>query len=441
MRFVTLMIALGLSALAGCQQEGTCRDGSLGCDPGRVGGNNGVGNNGRNNGDPVPQPADATARAVAGTWELTYVSQARNPVNRLVDVARVTWDLEIFVVQRNEFSGLYEWNGALRGGSLCVQTIDQFEEGSDACEELGAVTLGKCSGHACRSQNEQLISGHFDPETETMRIHRHDGGVYYVDEQRGYINVEAGLDNDAQPVDGTSPETCEKWCPVNLYPRSLLAEVHPAIQGETRQTTLVKLSSDRRSTDGLDDDEYQLAIGDAESAIAEVIGTWDVRGDLYVDAMTIGSASYELDIFEVVPLTEVGVYRWSGELTGNELCLAPSGDSTCQAFGPATVGRCTSGGCTDEGRFEASGRYDALRATFEMDQTNANTFHMTEDGWLHVELTFRVEPDTPLLDGDVPVTECERWCPWILHVDGTFEGDFAYTQGTTNRFSMQRQDP
>ncbi len=400
-------ILMLVPTLVGCPgDEGSCPEGNLGCDDG---------------GKRVVGGGDDTARGVIGQWELDYVVVARDSVQRPVEVAEVTWNLEIYAASQNEFTDLYDVSALVTGGSLCVLTSGDFASGDTGCAEIGDLLTGDCANHSCTRVIDRAVTGRYDPVTRTFDFGRQLLEGFVADQEAGYFEVSANLFHDALPEDGTEVEDCGENCFVSLVPAGLFADTWQTYAGETRRSRFKRVSARARATAPPPESELALAIGDEAATSRILLGDYGLRVLFYEDAdevrTQVGELAYQMEIFEVRPIGTVGEYQWLGGIEADSLCWAVDAGGQCDPFDRVSLGRCASV-CAPEAQYAVTGFYNEFTGVLRMNRVNVGMYAGGDDSFLSVSVSIHIEGDSEFDEDGLAHRECTDTCNWSLTTGG-----------------------
>jgi hypothetical protein len=150
-----------------------------------------------------------------GPWSLTMTLGDTDAVEREFVFGQVRYTLDLFEVERSSQNpGLWLIKGGLRANSACLTPQAQIEAGAFQCEEYAPMGMGRCNAEGCDALGERGVEGNFNAFTGEMDLAQADASAYFLDDGRGYINLDLSLAMSDGLIMGQRLEAhqCQRSC-------------------------------------------------------------------------------------------------------------------------------------------------------------------------------------------------------------------------------------
>ena len=149
-----------------------------------------------------------------GHWDVTVVPMDEDAVSVERPYGVLTYDLELFEVERATEAPYWYVRGALRAKEGCVRDAATFEA-SGPCADFPGWTLGRCSGGSCTAGDElgNPVEMTYDHLHQTLSLSNLSADAF-AEDGNGAVTYTGALDIDWRSLDElTGPGVeCERYC-------------------------------------------------------------------------------------------------------------------------------------------------------------------------------------------------------------------------------------
>jgi hypothetical protein len=183
-------------------------------------------------------------RRVLGLWEVEWILTDKDAVERAFTFGALRYTLDVFELERAESNtGLWLLKGGLSPQSACLVPLDEVDAGTFACAEVSPLKPGRCAAEGCTEQGEQGVEGTYDAFSGELKLSQSDADAFYLEANRGYINLNLDLSLEGGALRGESvPATpCTSSCSWTVSGAGALAEPFPYRDGFERTLSLQRL--------------------------------------------------------------------------------------------------------------------------------------------------------------------------------------------------------